>query len=366
MMIKNSSNLFAKKALFCLLLVFSLCCFKLCAEDMSSAEAQVAREKFVAESKKYIGCPYVLGAVGPDSFDCSGLVYYVARESIGKQLPRTAKALYSYCRVVPDSKKEVGDLLFFKTNNSGAVVTHVGIYIGNDQFISAISDGPNTGVIVSSLKQDYWKPKYVACGQFIKSGKKATEEQVYEEEVVKADSESSDYEINFSNFDVDALMFDAALYSDWSLVTPNSFMINWRGIDLQTNVRYTKIPLQPGFGTALRYNYGLGIFQIPILFSVTLNDYVRFYAGPVISFGNGSMVGTKETIKPSFFPGVLGASFATPSFKVSKAKIQVVQDISYTVYNKMDNSALSFIDSVAAGLVFYTGVRVSMGMNSFR
>lgn len=364
MIIRNSSNSIAKKILFFLLLAFSLCCFKLCAEDMTTAEALLAREKFVAEAKKYVGCPYQLGATGPDSFDCSGLVYFVARESIGKQMPRTAKALYSYCRVVPDSKKEIGDLLFFKTNNSGAAVTHVGIYIGNNQFISAISDGDNTGVIISSLNQPYWKPKYVACGQFIKATKGKLNDDDYDEEVVKAEDDG--IELSLSKFDLDAVVLDSSLYCDWSLITPNSFMINWRGLDLQANVRYTKVPLQPGIGTALRYNYGLGLIQIPIFLSVTMNDYVRFYAGPVISFGNGSMVSTGETVSPSVFPGILGASFATPSVKVSKAKIQMVQDISYTVFNKPDNSALSFVDSIAAGLVLYTGVRVSMGLKSFR
>lgn len=377
MLIKNNSNSIAKKTLFILLLLFSVCCFKLCADDMSPAQAMVAREKFVAEAKKYVGCPYVLGAVGPDKFDCSGLVYYVARESIQKQLPRTAKALYSYCRVVPDSKKEVGDLLFFKTNNSGASVTHVGIYIGNNQFISAISDGPNTGVIISSLNQPYWKPKYVGCGQFIKSAKgKIDESQFSEDEFEKEDDDvtgtvnkksssngsNKDIELSFKNFELKALVFDSALFCDWSLVTPNSFMINWRGLDLQTNVRYTKVPLQPGFGFALRYNHGLGLFQIPILFSVTLNEFARFYAGPVISFGNGNMMGTGEQICPSVFPGILGASLSTPSLKVSKVKIQFVQDLSYTVYNEMDNSALSFSDSIVAGLVLYSGVRVSLGL----
>ena len=181
----NSTDKFAKRTLACLLVLFSVCCLKLCAETVTPAQAQVAREKFVAESKKYVGCPYVYGAVGPDKFDCSGLIYYVARESINMQLPRTSRALYSYCRIVPDKEKEIGDLLFFKTNNS-APITHVGIYIGHNQFISAISDGPNTGVIISSLNQDYWKPKYVACGQFIKSGKGSgsSSGDEWEEEVV--------------------------------------------------------------------------------------------------------------------------------------------------------------------------------------
>lgn len=379
-MIRDFSNRVAKRILFGLLLLFTVCCFKLCAEDLSPAEAQVQREKFVAEAKKYVGCPYVLGAVGPDSFDCSGLVYFVARESIQKQLPRTAKALYSYCRVVPDSKKEVGDLLFFKTNNSGAAVTHVGIYIGHNQFISAISDGPNTGVIISSLNQDYWKPKYVGCGQFLKSGNGVESDDEWEEEVVVAEGNKGDSprgsktrksEKNRNNgdspaWDIDSLIFDSALYANWSLLTPKSFMIQWRGLDLQSNVRYSKWALQPGVGVYLRYNGGLDVFQMPIVVSTTLNEYLRVYAGPVFSFGSARMLETKDTIKPSIFPGILGISLSTPSFNVKKAKVQIVQDISYTIFNNLDNSALSFVDSLSAGVVFSTGVRVSLGMKAFR
>lgn len=377
----KSSNNLAKRVLTALLILFSVCCLKLCAEDVSPAQAQVAREKFVAESKKYVGCPYVLGATGPDKFDCSGLVYFVARESIGMQLPRTAKALYSYCRVVPDKDKEVGDLLFFKTNNS-APITHVGIYIGNSQFISAISDGPNTGVIISSLKQDYWRPKYVGCGQFIKSGKGrgGNSDDEWEEEVVvpegsvakKSSGSVGGSSANFKgssfyNKDasaLEALTFDSALYCNWSFLSPTSFMLQWRGVELQANARFSKWILEPGFGFALRYNHGLGIFQIPLMLSATVNDYLRFYAGPVLSFGNATMLESDDPIKPSIFPGILGVSFSTPSINAGKTKIQVVQDISYTVFNKEDNAALSFIDSVSAGLVMFTGVRVTLGMGS--
>ena len=360
----------AKKTLSLLLMLFCMCCVKLCAEDTSPAEAQVMREKFVAESKKYVGSPYVYGAVGPDTFDCSGLVYFVARESIQKQLPRTAKALYNYCRIVPDKDKEIGDLLFFKTNNT-APITHVGIYIGNNQFISAISDGPNTGVIISSLKQDYWKPKYVACGQFIKSGKsKASSDENdfdYEEDfidegsgaVAKTSSKSAS-----SATGLDALVADSTVFCNWSLLSPNSFMFQWRGIDLQTNVRYLKWTLEPGIGLGLRFNYGLGVFQMPVIFSATVNEFFRFYAGPVITFGKARMMVTGDDIKASVFPGILGVSFSTPSFEIAKAKIQVVQDISYSVFNQPDNAALSFTDSIAAGLVLSTGVRVTMNIGS--
>ena len=390
---EKGARALAKKTLSLMLLVFCLCCVKLCAEDTSPAEAQVMREKFVAESKKYVGSPYVYGAVGPDTFDCSGLVYYVARESIKKQLPRTAKALYNYCRIVPDKDKEIGDLLFFKTNNT-APITHVGIYIGNNQFISAISDGPNTGVIISSLKQDYWRPKYVACGQFIKSGKsKASSDDSsdafdYEEEFVddagnvsaksksgsksggKSSSGGSNASFKGSSFynpdaeGLDVLTCDAALFCNWSLVAPNAFMFQWRGIDFQSNVRYSKWILEPGLGFAVRYNHGLGVFQLPVLLSATVNDYFRFYLGPVFTFGDPHLMVTGESISPSIFPGILGVSVSTPSISIAKTKLQVVQDISYTIFNQPDNAALPFTKSLAAGLVFSTGVRVTLNMGS--
>ena len=370
----KSSRAMAKKTLSFMLLVFCMCCVRLCAEDSSPAEAQVIREKFVAESKKHVGSPYVLGAVGPDKFDCSGLVYYCARESIQKQLPRTAKAIYNYCSIVPDKEKEVGDLLFFKTNNT-APITHVGIYIGNNQFISAISDGPNTGVIISSLNQDYWKPKYVACGRFLPSGKRKSSNSDsfdYEEDFVddKKGSAQSNVNVKGSSYynpdakGLDVIAADASLFCDWSLISPNSFMFQWRGIDLHTNVRYTRWPLEPGFGAGFRFNVGMGVFQMPLMFSATVNDYFRFYAGPVITFGKARMMGTGDEAKGSFFPGIIGVSFSTPALNIGKFKGQVVQDISYTVFNKPDNSALSFTNSISAGLVFFTGIRVTLGPGS--
>ena len=135
------------KISFSLILLFSLACFKLCAQDnMTPGQAQTLREAFVEEIKTHIGAPYEYGAVGPDSFDCSGLIYYSASKSIKVQLPRTAKAIYNYARIIPDDNREVGDLMFFKTTGS-STISHIGVYIGNNQFISAISDGPNTGVI---------------------------------------------------------------------------------------------------------------------------------------------------------------------------------------------------------------------------
>ena len=378
----KKTNPLANRTLIVFTILFSICCLKLCAEDISPAQAQVNREKFVAESKKYVGCPYVYGATGPDSFDCSGLIYYVANQALGLQLPRTSKAMYSFCKVVPKEKMEEGDLLFFKTNNT-ASITHVGIYIGGSQFISAISDGPNSGVIISSLDQEYWKPKYVGCGQFLASGKDKSssvkrnfddEQNFNSSDSKNAKKSAQNSNTNFAgssfyNPDVDfldSLTFDGIVACGWSLFSPNEFMLKWRGLNFETNVRISKWVLEPGFGFGIRYNYGIDVVQIPLIFSATLNDYVRFYAGPVITFGNPKMISTEKEISSSFFPGILGVTFSTPSFSINKAKVQFIQDVSYTVFNNPDNAALSFIESAAAGIVMFTGIKVTLGMGAFK
>ena len=378
----KKTNPLANRTLIVFTILFSICCLKLCAEDISPAQAQVNREKFVAESKKYVGCPYVYGATGPDSFDCSGLIYYVANQALGLQLPRTSKAMYSFCKVVPKEKMEEGDLLFFKTNNT-ASITHVGIYIGGSQFISAISDGPNSGVIISSLDQEYWKPKYVGCGQFLASGKdkSSTVKRNFDDEksfnssnskTAKKSAQNSNTNFagsSFYNPDVDfldSLTFDGIVACGWSLFSPNEFMLKWRGLNFETNVRISKWVLEPGFGFGIRYNYGIDVVQIPLIFSATLNDYVRFYAGPVITFGNPKMISTEKEISSSFFPGILGVTFSTPSFSINKAKVQFIQDVSYTVFNNPDNAALSFIESASAGIVMFTGIKITLGMGAFK
>lgn len=364
--LKITSELLAKKTLLVLFVFFFVCCLKLCAEDvtMTPAQAQVAREKFISEAKQLVGSPYVYGAVGPENFDCSGLIYYTARKSVGIQLPRTAKAMYNYCRIVPESKREIGDLLFFRPSSSSEI-NHVGIYIGNGQFISAISDGPNSGVIISSLNQDYWKPRYYATGQFLKSGKAYSQEPT-ENALNNSSSKSEKNENKPKNLEIAKnIVLDSSIFVDWSIFAPNEFMLRFRGIDLQSNMKFASLPLQPGIGLAFRFNTSQNLFQIPLLFSASLNDYFRVYAGPVFSFGNAHLVESDKNIKASVFPGILGLQITTPAINIKSLKLQIVQDISYTVFNNTDNAALNLPESIAAGFVFYTGVKVSLPLSSF-
>ena len=368
------------KISFAFILLFCLGCVRLCAQsnNITPGQAQSMREKFVEEVKKHIGAPYEYGAIGPDSFDCSGLIYYCARESIQVQLPRTAKAIYNYARIIQDDKREVGDLLFFKTTSS-STISHIGVYIGNNQFISAISDGQNTGTIVSSLNQDYWKGRYVSTGQFLpsgreeyKTGSKLVETEMQEEYVFEGEKpafenatvQTAGYSSEPKSF-ADNLIFDTSVYFDWSLLSPRQFVFRYRGIDAGFHAKYEGWALNPGAGFFLRFNTGLHTFQIPLILSLSMNDYLRVYAGPVFTFGDVDLIDTDKKIKGSVFPGIIGISLSTPQLKIAKVGIQAVQDINYTVYNKLDGAALPFVESVAAGLVMYTGIRVTVPLSAF-
>lgn len=154
-----------------LMVLFFVSLVQVCAESkktMSPEEAFKKRMEVVDLAQELIGSPYKYGATGPKSFDCSGFVYYTARTSAKVQLPRSSSAIYNFCNIIDNEDREIGDLLFFKTTSSGEI-SHVGIYIGNNQFVSAISDGSNTGVQVRSLTDKYWKPKYCATGQILPS-----------------------------------------------------------------------------------------------------------------------------------------------------------------------------------------------------
>jgi cell wall-associated NlpC family hydrolase len=101
---------------------------------------------------QYLGTPYVWGAGGPSSFDCSGFTSYVYAQ-VGVSLPHNAAAQYGYGAPVSRDELQPGDLVFFDG------LGHVGLYIGNGQFVHA----PHTGDVVkiSSLYDSWYAATWV-------------------------------------------------------------------------------------------------------------------------------------------------------------------------------------------------------------
>lgn len=110
----------------------------------------------VAEAMNYLGVSYVYGGTSPSGFDCSGLVYYIYT-NLGYSVNRTASSLME--NGVEVEELEPGDLVFF-ANGGGGRVGHVGIYIGDRQFVHACSGSGK--VMISSLDESYYASYY--CG----------------------------------------------------------------------------------------------------------------------------------------------------------------------------------------------------------
>lgn len=122
------------------------------------------RAQIVAEAQ--LGVPYVYGGTSPRGFDCSGLVQYVYSQ-LGYDLTRTAVTQLSDGMIVNPDNLIAGDLVFFEgTYDAGAITSHVGIYIGDGQFIHAA----NNGVICSSLDEEYWAESFLCARRVILTG----------------------------------------------------------------------------------------------------------------------------------------------------------------------------------------------------
>lgn len=113
-------------------------------------------DKAIDLLEKQVGKKYVWGATGPNSFDCSGLVQYIYKTALGKDIPRVSADQSKFGKAVDKKDLQVGDLVFFDTMNKGKV-SHVGMYIGNNEFIHA--SNAKDGVKKSELS-GYYEKKY--------------------------------------------------------------------------------------------------------------------------------------------------------------------------------------------------------------
>lgn len=119
--------------------------------------------KLITEAEKYLGYPYVWGGSSPStSFDCSGFVCWVYRNSGVYPLSRTtAQGVFNQCTAVRPSEAKPGDLIFFTgTYNSGCPVSHIGIYVGNGMMIHC-----GNPIQYASVNSSYWSSHFYAYGR---------------------------------------------------------------------------------------------------------------------------------------------------------------------------------------------------------
>ncbi len=109
-----------------------------------------------------VGTPYEAGKSGPDSFDNPGFVVYCYRQN-GFTVPRRATEMLEYGKEVNPDEIEPGDIMIF-CNEIGGEAGFVGIYIGDNRFISC--NNPESPTKVQQLNVSYWSQRFLAARRF--------------------------------------------------------------------------------------------------------------------------------------------------------------------------------------------------------
>jgi len=125
----------------------------------SGVRVQNVGERAAAVALEQVGVPYRYGGTTTSGFDCSGLVQFSYRHA-GKNVPRTTGQLWSSSTSVGRDDIQAGDLLFFTFDGK---MSHVGMYVGKQQFVHAPSSGRT--VTVAKLTSPYYASAFVRAGR---------------------------------------------------------------------------------------------------------------------------------------------------------------------------------------------------------
>lgn len=110
---------------------------------------------------RWIGTPYRYGRSSRKGTDCSGFVSSVYREVYGIKLSRSSNSMFRDVKRIKKNEMQTGDLVFFRRSPKQPIF-HVGIYLKNNKFIHSASNG---GVMVSSLKEPFYRNYFYAAGR---------------------------------------------------------------------------------------------------------------------------------------------------------------------------------------------------------
>lgn len=296
------------------------------AAPVATLSPKETRRKLVAEADSYLGVRYRYGGVDRSGLDCSGLVFLVVRGVTGASLPRTAREQYSWAEPVVRSQLQSGDLVFFNTTGR---YSHVGVYLGDGTFIHAASDGPKTGVIISSLDEDYWARAYAGGGRIVAP----------------------------ANF----LGLRFALGggpTGWAGVDGSLL----RGGAVQAALSYEGLGfVSPGLELRPEWDGSLGVFRVSSVLSVGIGKEWRLFAGPALVFGDPVLEdGAKRDYAPAGGWLATGGVCWTPAtFNVRGVLVSPYLDIAWQRYEPEASEKDDFGADATANFRASVGVRLS-------
>lgn len=123
----------------------------------------------VDEAMTWLGTPYRYGGKDYKGTDCSGMTMQVYNKALGIAIPRNSAEQQKFCKTIKKGALSPGDLVFFCTGKNKSRVSHVGIYIGQGQFIHSSS---SKGVIISNIDERYYTSNYHSAGYVARNSEK--------------------------------------------------------------------------------------------------------------------------------------------------------------------------------------------------
>ena len=131
---------------------------------ISNIDRTQGSQELMLHSMGLIGTPYRWGGSSTATgFDCRGMIQFVYKNALDVSLPRTARDMAAASRKIPDNQLKAGDLVFFNTGGSSQY-SHVGLYIGNGEFIHAPSSGKT--IKTEKLSSPYYAKHYLGAHTF--------------------------------------------------------------------------------------------------------------------------------------------------------------------------------------------------------
>jgi len=326
-----------------------------------------ARQRVVDAAKRYLGAPYQYTGSTMRGMDCSGLIFASFSDALGVTVPRTAAQLHNWSEKIPIGSAQAGDLLFFRTG-AGTSITHVAIFLGNRQFIHSASAGSKTGVIYSSLDEQYWARAFVTAGRALPaatSGGTTTTPTT----PTTPDRPGQPGTGTTSRPGSSGL----SLFSGTNLYTGFAFAPSWNVLLVGDDIirGYSSqilfgVELGPWFtfGIELRPEYDalLGVVRIPLTLSWGHSDKLRFFAGAAYTYGNPSIdVDGKNWpyFNGTAWFGTAGVTYAPYTMRLSRSQFAPYIEGAWQSYiSDNDNSPTSA--DLSARFRISTGLRWKM------
>ena len=345
MKLQFSTYFIIKKSFCFLFLIFFCYILPIYAQTQSTRDINAKRSSFIQAAKSYIGTPYVSGGTSKAGMDCSGLIYRAAIDALDMQVPRTVSALSKWVERISDTALTPGDLLFFNTTGK---ISHVAIYIGNEKFIHAASDGPKTGVIISNRFETYWKQRYVFAGRILpQEDVRITDPEQPEESVPPPKSPQTSIQTDLFPFE-GAIGFRINTTGGilWDFM-PDTFPL--RGVSINCEASWVKnVPVYPGISVGYSWDARSSSHSIPLFISVTGRQGIRFFLGTQFH-----LVANKTLDTTPQFPGLIGVSWTSAPTHIWGQNLRFYQSAEYSWFPN---------ETFGAGFRLNTGITFSFDM----